>query len=234
MSFIDPTQKQIMEEQKAFLEGKSFKYKLEYFVTYYLKTVLIIAGAIALVISIIVSIATRKESAGHIIMINSFGQFDTEAFADYVGIDKNKSEITVETECYINPSGSDRESYDNLQRIVAIISAKDAEVIVGDLSTVYSYATSDFFADLNDYFSKEELEALGDKVICYEPLDENDQPTGESIPVFIDITDAPKIVSGGYYYYHSLLDEPERIVFAIVCNTQLPETAMKFYEYINE
>lgn len=229
MPFIDPTQKEIRDEQKAYLKDKSFKYKFDYFLTYYLKGLIIIAVCAGLLIAMIVSIVTKKDTGGHVIMVNSMGTFDEEAFAAYAGIDTEEYDMNIETGCRVDREAADSESYTNLQRILAIISAGDLDCLIGDKDTIYAYCESDFFGDLRDYFSQEELDALGDKVIYYQPLDDDDNPVGSEIPVLIDISDSPKLAEG-YNYYSA--DEPVQVVYGIITNTKRSDVALKFYEYI--
>ena len=225
MQFIDPTQKEIMAEQKAFLKGKSFKYKFDYFIEYYLKTTLIIAVALAVVISIIVTVVSQKETACQILFVNSMNTPDSDEYAAYAGIDTKEYEVIFDGGFYIDVELADNTSYVNLQKLVALISAKDAEGIVGDFDTIYGYAASGFYGDLRDYYTEDELKAMGDKVVYYKYVDDEGNYTGETAPLFIDVTDSPLLKNNTCF-------AQDRVLYAIVINTQRPEQAKKFYEYL--
>lgn len=227
MSLIDPTQKEIIEEQKAYLKGKGLKYLFQYYCEYYLKGTIFALAVIALIVSIIYTAVTKKESVCNVVFINALHTPDPSELGEILGIDFKKNEVVFDNSYIISPEFVDNSSFVNAQKLVAIVSAKDAEIIVGDYDTVYKYASSEFYADLRDIFSEEELTALGDKLVYYEYVDENETPTGETAPLFIEVTDAPKLKENECFMY-------DHVLLAFVVNTQRPENAMAFYKYINE
>ncbi len=228
MPLIDPTQKEIIEEQKAYLKGKSFVYKFKYFVEYYGKETLLILAALTIVVAIIVTVVTKKDTAVNIFLINSMTSPDTEAFASYAGIDTSKEYVSLVGQYILNPSLEDDTSYLNIEKIVAEIAAKDLDGIVGDYESLYNYANSEFFADLRTLYTEEELESLGDKVIWYEFKDDDGNLTGASAPVFIDVTDAP------FLHENLCYGDGIQIIYGIIINSPRPETAKSFYSYMYE
>ena len=227
MKFSDPTQQEIREEQKAYLKGKGFKYKFDYFVEYYLKGLLIILVFVIIIISAAVSIIRNKDTACQVIFVNAMNAPDEDEFAEYLGIDTDEYQVVLDTGYIISTSSADNTSYVNLQKLAANMAAKDVEVLLGDYDTIYGYAASDFYADLRNYFTDEELEALGDRVVYYDYMDEDGNLTGESAPLFIDVTDAPKLVENNCFVC-------DRVLLGFASNTQRPEAAMAFYNYIYE
>lgn len=228
MQLIDETQKEIREEQKQYLKGKSFKYKFQYFVEYYLKIVIGVCLVMAFIISIIVTVVSAKDNAVQVIFVNATHVPDTEAFAEENAIDTSKYDVTFDNNYYIDISAADEDSYIYLQKIVAIVASKDGDGLVGDYDTLYYLAGNEFYGDLRDYFTEEELDALGDKVIWYDYKDDDGNPTGVSAPILIDVSDSQLLKDSDSY------PEGTRIVYGIITNTPRPEMAKKFYEYLYE
>lgn len=227
MSFFDPTQKQVRKEQKEFLKDKPFKYKLKYFFDYYLIDVAVI-GVFAIIIgSLIYTSLSHKDVASEILFINSINEPDPSGFAEYLGIDDKKEEVIFDGSMYINIDGSDTTSYVNVQKWFALIAAGDVDVMIGDRTTMYHYGNSEFFTDLRDLFTKEELAALGDRVVWYDLEDGDGNKTGESAPYYIDITDSP-------YLNNNLIYMGAETYLTFAVNSKRPEVQRKFFEYITE
>ncbi len=226
MSLIDPTQKEIMEEQKAFLKGKSLKYKLSYFAEYYLKGTIVAIIILICLISLVRTMMNNKDHDLYVLFINSVGNLEASEFEDIAGTNKDKSEIVFDDSLYIDLSANDNASYLSLQKWVALMAAGDCDVMLADFPTMSNYASQGFYMDLREAFSPEELNALGDRVIWSDIYDEDGNPTGETYPSMIDVTDSARLNSVPVF----LLD---KVVFTIAASTERLDTAKLFFDYIN-
>ena len=232
MKLLDPTQREIMAEQKAYLKDKPFKYKLQYFAQYYLLDVCIVLFFAAILVWIIVSIATHKDNACQIVVMNAAVHTGDEdmarEFEQYAGIDTKDYQVTVDTGYYINFEGNDNTTYTNIQKFVAVVMAQDAEIALGDQPTLDYYADSGFFKDLNEVLTKEEIEALGDSIIYHTYSDETDAEefAGMTVPVGIKIEENPRLLSK-----QILIDQG---IMVFIANTKRPEMARKFFDYLFE
>ena len=226
MSLIDPTQKEIMEEQKAFLKGKSLKYKLSYFAEYYLKGTIVAVIILICIISLIRTMMNNKEHDLYVLMINSVGNLEASEFEDIAGTDKSKHEIVFDDSLYIDLSTNDSASYLSVQKWVALMAAGDCDVMIADFGTMSNYASQGFYMDLRDAFTEEQLRALGNRVIWSDIYDEDGKPTGETVPYMIDVTHSARLNSVPVF----LLD---KVVFTIAATTDKLDTAKLFFEYIN-
>lgn len=226
MSLIDPTQKEIIEEQKAFLKGKPLKYKLSYFAEYYLKGTVIAIIILICIISLIRTMLNNKDHDLYVLFINSVGNLESEEFEDIAGTDKSKNEVVFDDSLYIDLTSNDSSSYLSLQKWVALMAAGDCDVMLADFATMSNYASQGFYMDLREAFSPEELNALGDRVIWSDILDEDGNPTGESLPLMIDVTESARLNSVPVF----LLD---KVVFTIAASTERLDTAKLFFDYIN-
>lgn len=219
-------QQEIREEQKAYLKGKSLKYKLSYFKEYYLKATLIGLAVLAGIISIIYTTTHQKDEVCSVIMVNSVGTPSEEAFGEYLGIDTAKERVFFDNTYYVTQDETNTSSYTSLEKLFAVIAAKGADAILADYDNMFSYCAGGLFGDLRDYFSEEELAALGDKVY-YGQVEEDEGVLSDPIPIGIDVTDAPGLKD-------PLCFVNDKIFFAVIVNTEHPENAVSLYRYITQ
>lgn len=215
-----------IKDQHKSIADKGFKYKVNYFIEYYKWHVVAVVIALIVIISFVKGVVTAKDDALYAVCVNAMTMPNTDSFGKYLEIDSSKERIVYDTSYVMNMDGSDPNSYVSLQKLVATVSAGTSDVMVGDSSVLEHIAPNEFFADLRDYFSEEELKALGDKVIYTTYADEDGNPVGESVPVLINVTETPLFASFPYFVTN--------IDFGIIVNTKRPEAAMKFYKYIND
>lgn len=215
-----------IKDQHKSIADKGFKYKLNYFVEYYKWHVVAVVIALIVIFSFIKGVVTAKDDAFYAISVNALTMPNTDSFGKYLEIDTSKEKIVYDTSYAMNMDGGDPNSYVSLQKLVATISAGTSDVMVGDSQVLENLAPNEFFADLRDYFSTEELDELGDNLIYTTFRDDEGNPVGESIPVLIRVTDTPLFASFPYFVTN--------VDFGIIVNTKRPEAAMKFYQYIND
>ena len=219
-----------IRENQAKIKDKGFKYKFKYYVGYYWIPALVIIGIGIFVFSLIHTMVTAKDSGFTAIFINAAGTPDQEEFTERIGIDTDKYEVLFDSSYYI---GTDTESYDEttyacIQKFMAVVASGTADVVLGESDVAAIYFNSEMYADLRDYFTDEELEALGDKVIWHTPIDtETGEVIGENYPLAIDVTDAPGLTSVPCFY-------SDKVYFCILANTSHPDYVMEFYDYIYE
>ena len=168
----------------------------------------------------------NKDHDLYVLFINSVGNLEASEFEDIAGTNKDKNEIVFDDSLYIDLSANDNASYLSLQKWVALMAAGDCDVMLADFPTMSNYASQGFYMDLREAFSPEELNALGDRVIWSDILDEDGKPTGETYPSMIDVTDSARLNSVPVF----LLD---KVVFTIAASTERLDTAKLFFDYIN-
>ncbi len=227
MGIIDPTQKEIIEEQKAFLKGKSFKYKFEYFMDYYFKFTLAIIAIIVVVILLIRTYVNRKPAGLYAVFINGVNSPLEQEFADYSGMDTSKERVAYDTTMFIDLNNQSQSVLVSSQKLFALVSAGDADVILGDQIVMEAYSTSSFYSDLRDLYTEEELNALGDKVVWGYLFDANGDATGEMAPLFIDVTDSIVLNANDCFY-------PITIYLSFSANSKHVERSKQFVDYLFE
>lgn len=217
-----------IKENTAKLKGKSLKYKLQYFFQYYGIATLVILAVCFFLFSLIKTMVTAKDTAFQAIMVNAFEVPDEEAFADYLGIDKEEYEVIFDNsyQMSLNTDTYNETSYTTAQKLMAVVASGTADVMLGDSETISGYMNSGFFGDLRDFYNADTLDGLGDKVIWYQPVDEETgEPVGSEVPVAIEVTDAPLFTKNNCFLH-------EHVYMTVIINSKHHDYCQKFLDYI--
>ncbi|MCQ2520132.1 MAG: hypothetical protein MJ107_06340 [Lachnospiraceae bacterium] len=224
MGIIDPTQKEIMDEQKAYLKDKGLKYKLAYFKDYYLKGVLIILVFVFIAGSLLKACIDKKPNGIYVIFLNCLNTPDSNEFAAYAGIDTKELLVNYDTSVTISET-NDNASYISAQKWFAVMAAADDDVMIGDYALMERYEEASFFADLRTIYSEEELAAFGDRVVWGDICDSDGNPTGEKAPFFFEVTDS-EVLNTNFCFVQ------EKVYLGIAPNAPRVDAAKLFVKYI--
>ena len=214
-----------IKEQHAKVREKGLKYRLSYFWEYYkVHTIAIIVGGIFL-FSIIKSIVTYKDTMFEAVMINAVNKPDETAFAEILELDTKKETVLFDNGFYMSEDTEryDQQTYANEQKLMAVIAARTADVFLAPEVLSQKYWDSGVFGDLRDYFDEETLEALGDKVVWYEPTDPDTGEKQPSMPIVIEVTDAPGL-KGCLVY--------DKVYMSAIVNTKHTDYVSRFYNFL--
>lgn len=230
-----------IRENNKKMKGKSFKEKLQYFWEYYKLPTIVIVFALILVISLIKTAINNRDVAFEAVMVNCIDTPDPVQFEEILGIDQKKEAVVYDNSFSMlaDPASYNESFYTSAQKLVAVVAAAQVDVMISDKELSESYFNSEFFADLRNYFTEEELLKMNEpyedengnltepnKVIWHQMInEETGEPIGEYMPIAIDIGDAPAITSVPCCYY-------EHVYFTVFVNTQHPEDIRKFYDHL--
>ncbi len=151
------------EERKSIKQG-TLKQKLEYFWGYYKWDVIIWIVALSLVVVYVHTIVTRKDTAFYALFINNVslsednGESYVQKFADHIGIDTDKYEVTLDNSVFLDLTSLDEETYASTQRINTLISVGEVDILGADIGVFKAYAYLDYMTDLRTVLSPEQLE----------------------------------------------------------------------------
>lgn len=231
---------EIRENNKK-MKGRSLKEKLAYFWEYYKVPTIITAFVLVMAISLIKAAVTNKDIAFEVIMVNSANAPDPAQFSEILGIDTKKEAVIYDNTYAMlaDPASYNESFYTSAQKLVAVVASAQADTMIADKELSESYFNSEFFADLREYFTPEELEKMNEpvmdengnlievnKVIWHQMInEETGEKIGEYMPIAIDIGDAPAITSIPCYYC-------DHVYLTVFVNTQHPEDIHKFYEHL--
>ncbi|MGN1023650.1 MAG: hypothetical protein ACI4OJ_09135 [Lachnospiraceae bacterium] len=185
-----------VRRERAKLKGKGVKAHLAYFWDYYrLPTFLIAIGA-ALVIGLIVTQVTAKETAFDAVLINADSTVDTttavnaagQTFADYAGIDTDKYDWMIDNSQSLSQDRmSSQYDYATIMKLAAQMAAKQIDVLVANPSNFSYYALNSSFLDLREVCSEDQLKEWEDAGLLWyvdgkeiEALEEEDDTATEA------------------------------------------------------
>ena len=214
-----------IREQRQKLKGKSPKEKLAYFWEYYKVPALIVLLVVIFGSDLIYNIVTKKAIAMEAAFVNmvTAEDFNSEqeaaGFVTWAGIDPKEYEAVFDTGIYIDYDGGDEYTAVNIQKVMAMISARALDVILADDSYLEQTADEGYYADLSEVLPEELLAQFEaeDKVL-YRDIPEDGK--GE-IPIAVDVRDS------SFFLSHEVPSW-----FTVVINAEHPETAVKFLEYM--
>ena len=150
------------KEERDLIKTRSFKEKMQYFWDYYKWHVIFITVALILVVSLIYSYATRKETAFYCAFINMGEELAsdtyTEEFAKLAGIDPKKETIYFDAGLRMDLDTMDQATFTATQKIMVYISSKELDVMLANKPIMDNYAYNEAFVDLREFLTPEEYE----------------------------------------------------------------------------
>ena len=118
---------------------------------------------------------------------------------------------------------SSEDNYNAMMITLARVEGRMLDYMLLDKFAMEYYIIQDVYLDLREFFTPEELEALGDRVITARAEDEQ-----EAWVVAVDITDLPFVQDNV-----RLGDEEDRVYFALSGSTQRLEMCRDAWNYIH-
>ena len=152
-----------IREQRKKLKGQGFKAHWDYFWEYYKIHTIVALIVIIFIVTFARDMLNKKPYAVYSMFINAAG-LETQdkiqnGYAEYAGIDMNKETILADTTAGFSLSNMDNATVATSEKIMAVMAAKELDVIVADTNTFGHYSALETYADLRDIYSDEELAA---------------------------------------------------------------------------
>lgn len=211
------------------MKDKTPKEKLLYFWEYYRIPTIVLIIAIAVVINLIYTVVTSKDTVFYVVLVNGYTDMDTAAyisgFEEYAQIDTKEYAMNMEANFTLDPDSMDQYAMANLQKFMALVASNELDVAIANEDAFLGYSESGYFRDLNEVFPKETLDALADRLLYFDVPD--DEIDGE-IPVGIRVTDTPLIAETGAYAAYG------DAWFGVLVNSEHLENARLFLDYLEE
>lgn len=208
------------------LKGMGFKAYWDYFWDYYKIHVIVGVCLIVFFSMLIRDITNNKPYALNAVFINANTMNDMEdmenAFAEKEGIDTSETQVFIDAATTISLTGTDQYSIPSMEKIYAQVAANELDVMLADKAVFDNYANNGMYDDLGKFFSKEELDALGERVIYATP-----EGFDEEIPVGIVMEDNSLLASSECY----ALETP---IAGVVISSNHQDTAADFIRYLLE
>lgn len=225
----DKPQKPLPEPEKIIpFRELSFKQKLEHIWIYYKWKILIPVLSVIAIISISMSLYENfKDSALYAVFLNS--EFDDETnqafvddFIDYAQLDMKGKKVTLDSSMYIYRKNgtSDTTSLSSNQKLLAMYTSIEMDVIISDQANFDYYAAQGSFSALKEVLPEEFLENHADRLITAKDSEGNDICFG------IDISDSQKLKDSNAY------KDVSPIILAIPVTHMEDENLLKFIEFL--
>ena len=116
-----------------------------------------------------------------------------------------------------------QENYYTLASIQSLNTNKEIDYILTDQLGLEALIKQQFFLDLRQFFTQEELNALDQRVICARS---SEMAADAGIPIAIDITDLP--------FVQDNTATPDKLYFGIASNSTQFEALRLLWEYLNQ
>ncbi len=205
----------------------SFKQKLQHIWIYYKWHIIVPVALVAAVISVSSTIyENTKDSLLYAVFLNS--QFDDETgdaimneYLDYADIELKHSRVTLDSSMHIyRDKKGDTNSLASNQKLLAMYTTIEMDVLIGDKDNFVYYAAEGSFAPLSDVLSSELLTKYKDLLVETEGTD------GKSDVYGIDVSASPKLAE--YKAYPDI----DTLILAIPVTHMEDENIVTFIEFL--
>lgn len=221
---------EIRKEKKKFKDLK-FTAKIQYIWDYYRYYILGVLIVILTIVAFINSyIRTNYDVVCYIAVAEgsiSGGSDDSDIFTkdltEYLGIDGKKERVDFDYSYNLVTDLLDQEDANiSINKIYTLASIGSMDGYLTDRQYIDFFSTDKeaFLYDLRELLTVDELDYLSDKLVYF--TDGN----GDSIPIAVDLTDAPKIKDSGL--------KIENPCYGIVVTSQYVDNAVAFIRYAYE
>lgn len=239
MSAQNSVMEEIREQQKKAFATMTPKERLAYFWDYYKVHTIVAIAVIVFAIALINSYRSSKPTAFYAVLLNANTVEDNAAaaaawndgFMEYAGIDPESYQVTIDTTVAFSSEGNSQYDVANRQKMAAMLYAGDVHALVTDTETFESYAHLDYFYNLTDTFTEEELAPYAD-LLYYTDGAAFDEDTGDTLE---EMEAAQEAV------YNSVIDHsnPSSMEKPVAVGIRIPRTGNRlgdsgYYDYIFE
>lgn len=214
------------------LKPMTAKQRVEHIWEYYKEYMFIALMVILLLIAVITSILNSRTEvlfSGALVNVNVTNagwEYIDGDFFEHIGGVEGKQEVRITSSFFEDMYTSAEKfdiNYNVVMSVVSMVSAKSLDYMLMDQNAMEIYLTQDVMMDLSDFFTEEEINAFGDRLIYLELEDEDGESISRS-PVALDVTDMP--------FVQDCLDVKTNCYFALAANTPHLDTCRDFWEYL--
>lgn len=131
------------------------------------------------------------------------------------------SQVTLENFSEVNLAY--QENYYTLASIQSLNATGEVDYILTDQTGLETLIKQQFFLDLRQFFTQEELTSMGQRVICARS---SDMAADAGIPIAVDITDLP--------FIHGNSSTPDKVYFGIASNSTQHEALRLLWDYSHQ
>ena len=211
------------------LKPMTGKQRLEHLWTYYKEYLWFVALGICVICMFAAgAVNASKETIAGGMMVNiSIEQegfnYLSEDFREHLGGEGNQIvELDYSNFSSLADPTSSEDNYYASMLLLARVESGDLDYILLDQFAMEYYITQGVYLDLRDFFTPEELEELGAKVIYARQEDEEE---ADSWAVAVDISDIP--------FVQEMIGTEKKTYFALSGSTTRPEICREMWDYLH-
>lgn len=209
------------------LKPMSWKQRLDHLWTYYKEYLWFVAIAVIVICVVVTgSINNSKEPLAGGMLVNisieqeGYNYLSEDYLAHLGGTGDQVVELDYTDFSSLADPTSSEDNYYASMILLARVESGDLDYIILDQFAMEYYITQGVYMDLREFFTQEELDALGEKVIYARQEEEV-----ESWAVAVDISDLP--------FVQQNISTEEKTYFALSGSTQRPEICRDMWEYLH-
>lgn len=213
----------LLEEMKP-MTGKQ---RVDHLWTYYKEYLWFVALAVIVICVVVTSLINTSKNAiasGMLVNISieqAGFEYLCEDYREHLGgVGNDVVELDYTNFSSLADPTSSEDNYYASMILLARVSSGDLDYIILDQFGMEYYITQGVYLDLREFFTQEELDALGEKVIYARQEDET-----ESWAVAVDISDLP--------FVQQNISTEEKTYFALSGSTRRLDVCRDMWEYLH-
>ncbi len=155
-------------------------------------------------------------------------QYVESGYFEKLGGDKALEKVVLASTFFTPLTDEDNfeANYHALTRTIAMLTDSEIDYLLMDKVALEVYLSQGVFLDLREFFSEEELEGMGDKLIKLMTVnEEGSEVVDEAYPVAVDISDMP--------FIRDCVDTDKPVYFGVAANAPNLETLRDFWTYLD-
>ncbi|MBO5892372.1 MAG: hypothetical protein J6Q30_06630 [Oscillospiraceae bacterium] len=220
---------QRLKKLKVDLKPMTWRQKIDHIWTYFKEAILITVISLIVLIGVGFNVLKpEKELLMGGICVSTYISAEGEnylmdAYFEQLQGNPKKQEIQMYFRDF-GDFGTSPQDYDAFQSIIAMMSAEMIDYLFVDENRLAPFIGYESLLDLRQVFTAEELEQFGTKVRYAQPMDDDGNPTGERIPVAVEITDLPFMQDCKKYN--------QKIFLSFAVNAPNKDSLRDFWQYL--
>ena len=220
---------QHLKTLKENLKPMTWRQRIDHIWTYYKEFLIITTATLILVIGVGSNmLAPKKELLMGGMYVNTYlsgegENYLVDSYFDYLEGDPKKQEIQQYFRSFGDFSTSTWD-FESFQSVMAMLYAEKVDYLLMSESSVAPFINYEALIDLREVFTEEELNQFGNRIRYGQVTDAEGNPTGEPVPLALEITDIPFIQDCRTY--------EQKIFLGFAASAPNQDSLRDFWEYL--
>jgi hypothetical protein len=221
----------LKKEQKK-IKDFSFAGKCSYIWDYYkvpiIASVIVILFAVLLIKDVVLN---SRPTYLYTCILNSNYTYETDTtipieYTNYAAIDTEAQILTFDYSMHIDPEGFDQSAIGYQQKLLALLSSNEVDVIIGNEEIIENYAKVGAYTNLQELLPDDLAQELEEKGYTYYTYRNED---GQTVPVGINMETCTRFHEDGELGTYAEGDNP---IFTIILDSKQSAHALEFLRFL--